>query len=1074
MINIENNGQKENGLKEKARNKIKNKTKKLSKAVIKAIIKAMFKLILIIAIPIFIVTMIISACYWFLTRNNGIWEENEIGNPNAYTSGGGIIYAGGSQSPISVTDGIKIDPLQTLNYGLLAMGYEQEEIDNMTDEEIIELLDMNSKLKKTVTNLSDCTNAEILWCLNDTYSKYLEKPEDLQYLLDVELITQFPKIEGVSDDKLNGTIQFARIRNIDDLDGDGDIDLDDQPMILSYISNEEFEQKFNDYETSGNQDVFNYYTIDEEMNAVVAYSTEETGNFESNNTSLQSREKIKNGLTEDSIKNEYNSKYTVTENTEDKISATYTTYTAIKKKINFRTYVEKYTLPFNYLWALLVISRDDDFVLDLAELAYNSQIVIGIYDSITTTVTIDTKNYTENFREKQEEHYLRGGSIFSTDWTETSYNYYERNTITYISNTIQIDILYANTWIVELKTKYKKIQNQEPSYTPNPVNGSDEDWSDNGTYSLTDLRTGTRENEDGEEEEYTYTVIETYYKQKKITGQTQQTQQDMTNDKYEDVETEIKEKTDIDENTDQNFVKVLINNYNARTILFSNANVNWLVDILEENSNTTNMIELTRYLINKAKDPNDTTLTFDFSIFEPDDLTEITSIQNLSTYLRQFSHTNEAAQSSDGKYYLMYGDGTGWPTIGNADIQWKSHYMRFAKSGKVLQNGIEVTVPNVADYVNGFLTRGATATYSNEEIYQMQIYIEKKLVDEVGDELQSTYYNTVLNETSGLNLSKQQLYALTEIAYNFGSLQERNGYTFKQVYEAGAAQYEINSWEHNKFIWDNWWAYLGGMTKDGGLYALLEARDGAYETYVKGIYDLKESKGGAIFSRTCYVFYTQEQIAMYDYARNLPYMRTSSSEEEIFTYVENKSGSNGMIMIGEDEFTTYTNSSEKTFIEYKQNLGPWADMPYGSKTIGIQGCSITSIAITLSGYGYDFTPREWSSSNLISVSTTIKNYLKGSTTVTTVTGTRPVDSTNKEDIKNHLKKGDAVIIHVYGAGHGGTNLYTDNEHWMVLLDINENGDEVYVSNPYDGTKPNGWNNIDTVLNSMCFYIKVSE
>ena len=382
-------------------------------------------------------------------------------------------------------------------------------------------------------------------------------------------------------------------------------------------------------------------------------------------------------------------------------------------------------------------------------------------------------------------------------------------------------------------------------------------------------------------------------------------------------------------------------------------------------------------------------------------------------------------------------------------------------------------MPNVAEYVNStYLTRGPDAEYTNDEIYQMQIYIEKELVDSIGDSVQETYYNSVVNATSGLNLSRQQLYALTAIVYNFGSLPERNGYTFKSVYQAGAAQYEINSWEHNKFIWDNWWCALGG-----GAAGHIPARDAAFETYVKGIYDFSQSEAGEVFGRNYYIYYTQEQLAQFDYAPSKPITRTASNESQIFEYEENATGTNGITNIGDLELATYTNSSGKTFIEYKQNIGPWAQMSYGDNTIAYQGCSITALAITLSGYGYDYTPEHWSSTSLISMTGQIRSHLRNSARVqvgaTDGTANINVSNEHKKDIQEHLETGNVVIIHVLGTKKGYSNPYTSNQHWMALLDINEDGSQVYVSNPYAG-KSNGWANIEQVLNSLCCYIKVAQ
>lgn len=264
-----------------------------------------------------------------------------------------------------------------------------------------------------------------------------------------------------------------------------------------------------------------------------------------------------------------------------------------------------------------------------------------------------------------------------------------------------------------------------------------------------------------------------------------------------------------------------------------------------------------------------------------DQLNNATRNMNLQEYLRQFSHTSEAPQSADGKFYKLYGDGVGWPTIGNADLQWKSNQYKFDCPGKVMHGATVQTVDNVKEFINSFLTRGSEAEYTNEEIDAMDIYIEKELVDSVGSTTAESNYQYVETATSGLELSQQQLFALTAIKYNFGNLPSRNGYTFKKVYEEGAGLYTINSWQHNRYIWDNWWCYLGG-----GSAGHIPARDAAFETYVKGIYDFSESDAGEVFSREYYIYYTQEQLNMFSYAPNKPITRTLSNEPEIFNFEE--------------------------------------------------------------------------------------------------------------------------------------------------------------------------------------------
>lgn len=260
-------------------------------------------------------------------------------------------------------------------------------------------------------------------------------------------------------------------------------------------------------------------------------------------------------------------------------------------------------------------------------------------------------------------------------------------------------------------------------------------------------------------------------------------------------------------------------------------------------------------------------------------------VLTLQEYLAQFSHSGEAPQSDDGRFYKMYSDDptSGWPTIGLSDLQWKSHQSQFACQGKVKKENGENTERDVQAYVNGLLTRGADAKYSQAEIDGMAIYIEKGLVDKVGQSIAEGYYEGVVTETEGLDLCEQQLFALTAIKYNFGNLPRRpsgsDGKTFKEVYEEGAGLYEINSWEHMMYIWDNWWCYLGG-----GAPGHIPSRDAAFETFVKGVYDFTYSEAGEVFGRQYYIYYTQEQLDMFDYAPDKPITRTEENQQEIFTY----------------------------------------------------------------------------------------------------------------------------------------------------------------------------------------------
>lgn len=741
------------------------------------------------------------------------------------------------------------------------------------------------------------------------------------------------------------------------------------------------------------------------------------------------------------------------------------------QKLNYKNQLLPYIMPVEFLLDLAIITENPEFVRALADKVINeTRIVIGVMDEQEEKITTTTRTYKiETETIDRDMYYTSDGEYIKTEDSEpvssVGEEQTETETTTQTTITPVVKIISIDTWFISQKYTYNQVVNTttteigdtEPSnQIPDEEKGQFDfvfvNRIEEPDGSIIRHYEGTRTRKVEQKQSVQITTNHTTYQQGII-----KEPEDKTEELIKMLKTPYK----------------LPQSYRKEAPLGDIVNgAGILLQMLQNNERTQAVEHIMRYVLYLCTGKNYGVTELDLSLFEPNGGFDTISNSSLSGYLRQFSHSTQAPQSADGKYYLMYGDGVGWPTIGNADIQWKSHHSKFNEPGRVLKDGEETTVTSVEEYVNSFLTRGAEAEYTNDEVYQMQIYVEKELVDKIGDEIQKTYYDSVINATSGLNLSRQQLYALTTIIYNFGYLPTRNGYTFKQVYEAGAGQYEINSWEHNRFIWDNWWCALGG-----GAAGHIPMRDAAFETYVKGIYDFSQSSAGPVFGRSCYIYYTQEQLNRFDYAPNKPITRTTSNEPQIFKYEENSSGTNGVVDIDGLELSTYTNKAGKTFTEYKQNVGPWASMPYGSDgTIKSQGCSVTCLAIMTSGYGYDFTPAKWAGKSLISMSGQASQYARGSTRISIGEEKHAntiVASTNKKDIQDHLKTGDVVIIHVLGSKHGYNNPYTSNQHWMVLLDINDSADEVYVSNPWSG-KSNGWENIDEVLKSLCCYIKVSQ
>ena len=594
-----------------------------TKQVIKEYIHSIGIRLLIIALPIIILLLAISLFTWYINVEEGTWKEDEKGRPSTYTK----------TAEVSGEAGISVDKRKLVEQGLRDMEFTDDEILTLTDEDIIRILKVYDKLGKTITSIDELTHAEILWCTNDVYKKYLEKPEDLQRILDAELITQYPKIDGLSADKLNGIVEFIRYTT----DPDTQVETE---TTLKWISEEQFAEKMAKYEENGNTDILNYFTLDGDGNIKIATWKRETGEFYSNDTTFQTdREKIRGGVTPSEITSKYDTRYSVTANSMNSIEASYVTYTIQEQTINYKMLIQKYTLPFEYIWSLLVITESDEVALDLAELAYNSQIQIGIYDNINKVVNTNTETYREEFREKSETY--KDGELSSRDpsdggWNTEGYDYEIRNTVTTYTNTIQCEVKYANTWIVEVSTEYANtVKVEEVTTDTNSVD--DEDWSDNISPNPTVEEWTERETippDPTDPTDHGHTSTHSYksylYKDKKTISHNYVSTLEPTISEYQRIPPEEPRlKVDTDENTDDNFIKIMRRDENAITSLTDLGSVKWLMEMLENNNDTVNMINLTKQLLYILTENSNYDVDFDFDYFLTNPYTAYNSSSSL-------------------------------------------------------------------------------------------------------------------------------------------------------------------------------------------------------------------------------------------------------------------------------------------------------------------------------------------------------------------------------------------------------------------------------------------------------------
>lgn len=152
----------------------------------------------------------------------------------------------------------------------------------------------------------------------------------------------------------------------------------------------------------------------------------------------------------------------------------------------------------------------------------------------------------------------------------------------------------------------------------------------------------------------------------------------------------------------------------------------------------------------------------------------------------------------------------------------------------------------------------------------------------------------------------------------------------------------------------------------------------------------------------------------------------------------------------------------KTYIEYKQNLGSWAENDYWGGTMTENGCGITAISIIASGYGSSYTPEDLREKYYPHLDSTEIQHSINSLGIECTEFYFDSSRLNTKYISDWLRTGRPVLVCLDSENE---NIWTEASHYMVFLDINENG-EFYISNPngLDGTvEASGWFDPSEVL-----------
>lgn len=512
--------------------------------------------------------------------------------------------------------------------------------------------------------------------------KYLDNYEQFEKLIDAEVITQFPHI-GVGDGKLDGSIKFQRHFS------------DNNEKTLSYISSDTFDKYIN----SGDEKVLNYFTLDSDGNAIIAVKNEQKESLSTDDPSCNPSDYSSN----------LGSSYSYEKVSIDKQSP-----------INYKMYVQQYTMPFQFLWSLLIIGQDKDFVLELADLVENSDIVISIYDNETKTDTTEVYTREETVKvKKQNDGDKKQNNDEKSSKDDNSEDEYEEKKVTYtttyksttITDTPEIALTRANVWIVDYEQEYEYKDDTTPTSDDN-----------------------TQEGENKKVKSSSVTETRSY-----VSKPAKTTQKD---DK---------------DSSDPNFVNILLKpKYRyAKDYIVDSTGV--LFEILEKNPDTVNMVDLMKYLLYKVTGVSYGVTDYDFSSYDAVsfETAEGSASDLLIEYIHKFEHSTPPPTTSDGKKYIVETDGKGHPTVGyGVDIYNCGYLKLFQQAGYSLKVGAAID----KDFVDGI----------EEKVLQGKI---NAVTNEVSG-LNLTEYQ--------INALVSRAYNCGTL----GAVGTRNGKTFVQAYKA--------------------------------------------------------------------------------------------------------------------------------------------------------------------------------------------------------------------------------------------------------------------------------------------------
>lgn len=344
-----------------------------------------------------------------------------------------------------------------------------------------------------------------LFIKSEACTQYLDLRPNSEKIVNGEYVPQ--KIKDLAENEIPGVILVQRTNTNSD-----------SPSTLEYKK----ESEFNGLVESGNKDATNYFTINSKGNLIVAKWDHTVvtvnGTYPEN---LDDSEK---------------------ENPKDE-------YIITTEEIAYSEYIKKYTMPFDFLVQLLLITEEPEFCTELVDQVLDSKIIINIQEEETITETNETRNYTVHDKDEKYIDYevIAKGANQSAEVDKQS-NYLlkhtkddEQNDCTNYSTTYPVvkintvntnhsyvfEIIESDTWIAHYTKTY---QEQEAK-----INTTKNDAETKGKYDLLNEETSQSPESDSDVQKFISETDSNYQAKIIVPEVTVTTNTNDEDNKYKDV-----------------------------------------------------------------------------------------------------------------------------------------------------------------------------------------------------------------------------------------------------------------------------------------------------------------------------------------------------------------------------------------------------------------------------------------------------------------------------------------------------------------------------------------------------------